>query len=188
MTEQTPIYTFLTANVPNDTFSQRLGVNDFNQIAGYHNQAGFTLTLPNNFTTENFPGSAMTQVVGINNFGITDGFYVDQGGTTHGFNDNDGTFTTADAPNTAFNQLLRINDLGQEAGYSSLDPAGQVNQLAYVRQANGTITYLDNATHTLNLPANVNSQATGITDRGEVVGFFLPTPPRRTVSSWITAS
>ena len=75
-TEQAPIYTFLDENFAGDTFTQLLGINDFNEIAGYHNQAvnqGFTLTLPNAFTTENFPNSASTQVVGIENQGETTG-------------------------------------------------------------------------------------------------------------------
>lgn len=168
---------FQTVNFPNDTFTQLLGVNDAGTIVGLHGATnqGFSLTLPNSFTAENPPGATATDVVDINNFGASDGFFVDANNVTHGFVDNKGTFATLDAPNTAFNQLLSVNDLGQEAGYSSLDPAGQVNQLAYVRQANGSYTFLDNADHTLNLPANVNSQATGINDEGQVVGFFMPT-------------
>ncbi len=38
-TEQAPIYTFLDVNFAGDTFTQLLGINDFNEIAGYHNQA-----------------------------------------------------------------------------------------------------------------------------------------------------
>ena len=88
-------------------------------------------------------------------------FFVDANGTTHGFIDTNGAFATVDAPKTAFNQLLGINDVGQEAGYSSLDPAGMVNQLAYVRQPDGSFTYL-------NLPTNVNSQATGHRQRRDL--------------------
>jgi probable HAF family extracellular repeat protein len=168
---------FQTVNFPNDTFTQLLGVNNADTIVGLHGTTnqGFSLTLPNTFTAENPPGATMTDVVGINNRGVSDGFFVDANNVTHGFVDDQGKFTTLDAPGTAFNQLLSINNGGQEAGYSSLDPAGQVNQLAYVRQANGTYTYLDNAAHTLNLPANANSQATGINNEGQVVGFFMPT-------------
>jgi hypothetical protein len=171
-TEQAPIYTFLDENFAGDTFTQLLGINDFNEIAGYHNQAvnqGFTLTLPNTFTTENFPNSVSTQVVGIENQGETTGFYVDHAGTTHGFINEDNRFETVDAPNTAFTQLLGINNQEQEAGYSSVDPAGLVNQRAFVHNENdGTFNYLT-------LPTNVNSQATSINDHHDVVGFFMPT-------------
>src|SRR5258708_8731011 len=103
--EQAPIYTFLDENFAGDTFTQLLGINDFNEIAGYHNQnvnQGFTLTLPNTFTTENFPNSVSTQVVGIENQGETTLFYLDHAGTTHGVSNEDNRFQTVDAPNTAF--------------------------------------------------------------------------------------
>ncbi len=170
-------YSFQTIDFTGDTFTELLGINNGGTIVGLHNaiNKGFSITNPGTFTAENPPGSVQTDVVGINNAGVSTGFFVDAGGTTHGFIDSNDTFSTLDATATAFNQLLSINDMGQEAGYSSLDPAGQVNQLAYVRQTNGTYTYLDNAAHTLNLPANVNSQATGINNADQVVGFFMPT-------------
>src|SRR5258706_16193938 len=84
--------------------------------------------------------------------------YVDHAGTTHGFINEDNRFETVDAPNTAFTQLLGINNQEQEAGYSSVDPAGLVNQRAFVNNENdGTFNYLT-------LPTNVNSQATSIND------------------------
>ena len=87
---------------PNGPFTQLLGINNSDVIAGYHNfhqNQGFTLVLPNAFTTENFPNSMMTQVIGINNSLTTDGFYVDNSGITHGFfRTSNGTFTTVDYP------------------------------------------------------------------------------------------
>ncbi len=62
-------YSFRTVIFPNDTFTQLLGINDFDVIAGYHGMAineGFVFTLPNHFTSENFPSSVQTQVTGIN--------------------------------------------------------------------------------------------------------------------------
>ena len=59
---------FRTVSFPGDTFTQLLGINDFEMIAGYHGATvnqGFVLTLPNNFTPENFPNSAQTQVIGV---------------------------------------------------------------------------------------------------------------------------
>ncbi|MDQ6663898.1 MAG: PEP-CTERM sorting domain-containing protein [Acidobacteriota bacterium] len=156
-------------------FTQLLGINNAGTIAGYfgsgaagHPNKGFQLTLPNTFTSENFPASAQTQVVGINNNGGTVGFYVDSNGITHGFLNLNGTFTNSDAPGSAFNQLLGVNNGGLAAGYSSTDPAGQVNQLAYVRQTNGAFGYLT-------LPSNVNSQATGINNANLVSGFYFTT-------------
>ncbi|WP_428485180.1 hypothetical protein [Rhodopila sp.] len=51
---------------------------------------------------------------------------------------------------------------------------GLTDQLGYFVN-NGTYNYLDNATHTALLPTNVNSQATGVNNAGQVVGFFMPT-------------
>ena len=164
-------YAFDTEDVAGDTVTQLLGINDFNQIVGYHGATinqGETFSFGGGFASENFPGSAQTQVVGINNFGATDGFYVDQAGVTHGFIDRHNSFTTVDAPNTAFNQLLGINDRHQEVGYSSVDPTGMTQQRAFVLEPNDHFKYL-------NLPTNVNSQATGVNDFGEVVGFLEPT-------------
>ncbi len=96
---------FRTISFPNDTFTQTLGINDSETIAGYHGAAsnvGFVFSFRNNFTLENFPNSAQTQVIGINNRGYTDGFYIDAAGTNHGFLDINGTFTTVDFPASSF--------------------------------------------------------------------------------------
>ncbi len=119
-------FTFQTIFFPGDTFTQLLGINDFDVIAGYHGanvNKGFVFTFPNTFTPENFPNSAQTQVIGINNRGFTDGFYIDMAGTTHGFLDINGTFTTVDFDGTTFNQLLGLNNFDQAAGYF-MDAAG----------------------------------------------------------------
>jgi Ca2+-binding RTX toxin-like protein len=170
-------YNFQTVDFPADTFTELLGINNAGKIVGLHGATnqGFSLTLPSTFTPLTPPGATATEVVGINNASVSTGFFVGSTGTTHGFIGANGTVSTLDAPGTNFNQLLGINDVGQEAGYSSLDPAGQVNQLAYVRGAGGAYTFLDNATHTLTLPSNVNSQATDISNAGQVTGFFMPT-------------
>jgi probable HAF family extracellular repeat protein len=169
-------YAFQSISSPKDpTFTQLLGINNDQTIAGYfgsgadaaHPNKGFTLTLPNVFVDENFPHSVQTQVVAINNRGETGGFYVDKAGTTHGFLQFGGRFLNIDAPNTAFNQILGFNDLGEVAGYSSTDPAGQTGQRAFVRNADGTFNYL-------NFPAGTgNSQATGINDSRTISGFYV---------------
>src|SRR5258707_2913648 len=115
-------FNFRTIIFPDDTFTQTLGINDFDTIAGYHGTAvnkGFVFSFPNNFTLENFPNSAQTQVIGINNKGNTDGFYIDAAGVTHGLIDIHDTFTTIDFPNatSALTQLLGLNDTKDAAGY-----------------------------------------------------------------------
>jgi len=162
-------YVFEDISFPGDTFTQLLGINDADVIAGYHGQAinqGFTLVLgaPNNFTSENFPGSVQTQVTGINNLGNTSGFYIDSMGTNHGFLNISGNFSTVDFSGTTFDQVLGLNNTGQAAGYFQA-PSG--NQTAFVFNPflppGGQFTLL-------NLPGS--GQATDINDKGQVTGFF----------------
>ena len=170
-----PSYTVQTVQFPTEpAFTQLLGINDAGTIAGFHGAAtahGFTLTLPNTFTSQNFPGSAMSMVTAINGVGSTAGIYQDFGGTTHGYTDIGGTFTTVDRPGTVFNQALGINSANTTVGYFALDAAaGQVGQSAY-SQSGGVFTNINAL-----LPAtNQNSQAVGINNAGNIVGFYLPT-------------
>jgi PEP-CTERM motif len=167
----------------NLTFTQALGINDASTIVGYGNMTifnGFQLVLPPvsaNFTRLNVPGTdGGTQVFGITaNGATTDGFSV-TGGVNNGFVHTGTTFTTVDQPGTAFNQLLGINASGTTAaGYSSTDPMGMINQKALT--VSGGPSFASPVFTDINakLPANVNSQATGVNDAGTVVGFYLPT-------------
>jgi PEP-CTERM motif-containing protein len=163
-----------TVQYPTDpTFTQLLGINNSGKIAGFHGAttaSGFTLTLPGAFTTENYPAAMQTMVTGINSAGSTVGIYVDAGGTTHGFTDIGGTFKTVDQGGTVFNQGLGINASNTTVGYSSaIDPAGMIGQTAY-SQSGGVFTNINAL-----LPSNQNSQAVGINNAGDVVGFYMPT-------------
>jgi hypothetical protein len=95
---------------------------------------------------------------------------MDAGGTTHGYTDIGGVFKTVDLPGTVFNQGLGINSANTTVGYFALDKAaGQMGQSAY-SQSSGVFTSINAL-----LPANQNSQAVGINNSGNIVGFFLPT-------------
>ena len=160
-------YVFENVAFPGDTFTQLLGINDADVIAGYHGQAineGFTLTLPNNFTSENFPSSAQTQVTGINNSSNTSGFYIDNGGTNHGFLNIGGNFSTVDFPGTTFDQVLGLNNTGQAAGYFQASSGFQTAFVFNPFLPPGGQFKL------LNLPGS--GQATGVNDAGQVTGFF----------------
>jgi hypothetical protein len=140
---------FRTISFPGDTFTQTLGINDFDTIAGYYGATvnkGFVFAFPNNFTSENFPGSAQTQVIGINNRGYTDGFYIDTAGTNHGFLDIKGNFTTVDFPGTTLNQLLGLNNLEQAAGYYA-DAAGIDHPYIFDNKGGGVFGDHDPSSH-----------------------------------------
>ena len=171
-------YRFQTVSFgdPNVSFTQLLGINNSNVIAGYHNfqqNQGFTLVLPNAFTSENFPNSAMTQVIGINNSLTTAGFYVDYSGLTHGFfRTSNGTFTKVDYPGaqlaTEFNQLLSQNDYYEAAGYYSNSINNTTPDIPYIYDEVGGVF------HVLTIPGAVGgAQATGINNSGVVCGFFI---------------
>src|SRR6266849_5545992 len=164
-------FSFRTVIFPGDTFTQLLGINDFEVIAGYHGanvNKGFVFTFPNNFTPENFPNSAQTQVIGINNRGFTDGFYIDTAGTTHGFLDINGTFTTVDFPPFTFNQLLGLNNFDQAAGYYMNPPTPTGIDTPYIFDNNGGVFLR------IRIPAATGgAQATGINDNQSISGFYI---------------
>jgi hypothetical protein len=175
-------YSFRTVIFPNDTFTQLLGINDFDVIAGYHGMAinqGFVFTLPNHFTSENFPSSVQTQVTGINNNFKknfkTVGFYIDSGGTNHGFlRKVDGTFLTVDFPGTSFNQLLGLNFRSQAVGYFADSPGFTVDHAYIYDQIGGVFLEIVNPLATSSQAAGTTStMALGLNDKGQVVGVYM---------------
>jgi uncharacterized membrane protein len=165
-------YSFKNVKYPHDTFTQLLGINDHNEIAGYHGATvnkGFTYDFSSRkFTNENFPGSAQTQVIAINNSEETGGFYVDQSGVVHGFLDDSGSFKTVDLPGTPFNQILGRNVVEQAVGYYSETADGTGRDHAYIYDENGGVFEV------LTIPGEVNgAQATSINHNGQVTGFFV---------------
>jgi len=173
-------YTFQDIIDPaNPTFTQALGINGAGAIVGYGNMTifnGFQLVFPpppGTFTRLNVPGATGgTQVFGITANGLTtDGFSVSPAGVNSGFVHTGSTFTPI--LQNAFTQLLGINPLGTTAaGYSSTDPAGMVGQTAITVSGGPSFTTPVFTNINALLPANMNSQATGVNNSGEVVGFW----------------
>jgi hypothetical protein len=169
--------TFTTIIDPvNPTFTQALGINNAGTVVGYGNATtfnGFELTLPSTFTRQNVPGAdGGTQVVGISGAGTTVGFSI-TGGVTSGFARTGNIFTPINQPGTVFNQLLGINQAGTvAAGYSSTDPAGATLQKALTVSGGPSFTSPVFTDINALLPANFNSQATGVNNAGTVVGFY----------------
>jgi hypothetical protein len=166
---------YVTIIDPGDTaFTEALGINNSGTIVGQSGNApasGFLLTPPSSFTPQNFPGSTSTQVGGIAGAGATVGSYVDGSGNNHGFYQAGGSFITVDAPGTSFNQLHGINQGGTTAaGYSSTDSTGATLQQAFTVSVPGPSFVFTNINSLL--PANTNSQATGVNNSGMVVGFY----------------
>jgi hypothetical protein len=182
-----PNYTFETVTYPHDTFTQLLGINDSDEIAGYHGantsasnpNKGFTLVLPDSFTSENFPKSVQTQVTAINDRAptpITVGFYIDSAGRTHGFEYNGATYLDVDYPGEPFNQLLGQNNSHQAVGYYSTNLAGTEPDHAYIYDecVNTSCPTGSGVFEVLTIPdSDGGAQATGINDLGNVCGFYI---------------
>jgi hypothetical protein len=174
-------YAFTTLGDQNDSsFNQLLGINNSGTIVGYygsgadasHPNKGYWVTpwySQGDFGDENYPGAAQTQVVGVNTHGATAGFYVDADGTNHGFVNFNDHYDQVDAPWTdskpSFNQLLGINDDGIAVGFWN-DADGNAHGYTYNVW---TKSYTP-----LKWPHGATGvTATGINDKGEVVGFFV---------------
>ena len=164
-------YSFQTVNYPDDTFTQLLGINNANVIAGYHGATvnqDFTYNVATKaFTNENFPKSVQTQVIAINNKGKTAGFYIDAKGITHGFFAKGGVFSAIDFPGQPFNQTLGANDFGETVGYYSTKADGSGPDHGYINDKPGSVFEL------FVIQGFVSTQAVGVNNLGNVCGFTV---------------
>ena len=176
-------WSFSKLNNSNDpTFNQLLGINNRGQIAGYfgsgeagHPNKGYVLSLgpSSSFTNENFPGGVQTQVIGINDTGVTVGFWSTQNtksqtNNNFGFYDWHGQFHSVKFPtrNNAkppVNQLLGVNNSGIAVGFFN---GAQGNSHAYAYSIPGGWF------HRIRIRGAVSSTASGISNRGDVAGFY----------------
>jgi hypothetical protein len=172
------------------------GINDKANIVGQFtsgaNTPGFILpsSTSNSFTTINQPTGITSDVInaqGINNNGLVVGFYLGNDGQVHGFTANapasPGTSITATAvtdptipanPNEpgatfVFSQILGIDDAGLAVGYFG---DSTTSQHGYFYNTNtGLYTFLDNPAAMFHNGVEI-TQITGITDSGEIAGFY----------------
>jgi probable HAF family extracellular repeat protein len=184
----------ITLDNPGDrNFNQLLGINDAGVIVGYFGDGavvpnnGYVLVPKNHYAVENFThlpsgdSASQTQAIGINNRRFPDvvGFYTDSAtNVTHGFLDANGVQSAIDdpaglAPNVTapVQNLLGINDSGKAAGFW-MDNNGHEH---------GFVVELDLRSHSARkfieiapaiFPGAVATQASDITDRDEVCGFW----------------
>lgn len=154
-----------------DTFTQFLGINNANIVAGYHGanvNKGFTYNPETKvFLNENFPGSAQTQVTAINNVGKSVGFYINSANETFAFEFVNGKYASVGFPSTPFNQFLGQNDVAQSAGYYSTKADGSGPDHPYIYDEAGQTW------EAILLPSSVQAQATGMNNSGNVCGFTV---------------
>lgn len=155
------VATTLASNINNagrivGTFQDSAGVSH-----GYVTQAG------GGFTVIDFPGSVATFGDGLNDHGDVVGSYTDSTGVTHGFLLQDGSFTTVDVPNSTFNFPIQINNKGDIVGFfRTADHQGH----GYLQTRDG-FTIIDQGPPLRG--AQVLTEATGINNKGTVVGAFF---------------
>ena len=186
--------TFTVLNNPGDpNFNQLLGINDGRVIVGYFGDGatvannGYVLVPKNHYAVENFLAvpkgdtASQTQAIGINNGVMPDivGFYTDNAtGFTHGFLDVNGVQSAVDDPaglaphvTTPTQNLLGINDVGQAAGFwvdNNGNEHGFVVQLNMQTPKDSKFTEIPPSM----FKGAVGTQASGITNNGEVCGFW----------------
>jgi probable HAF family extracellular repeat protein len=185
---------FSVLDNPGDpNFNQLLGINDGRIIVGYFGDGtivpnnGYVLVPQNHYSVENFINlpsgdfASQTQAIGINNREFPDivGFYTDNAtGFTHGFLDANGVQSPVDDPagsppnvTTPLQNLLGINDRGKAAGFWTDNNAhehGFVVELDFQSPGNSKFIEIPPST----FPGAVATQASGITNRDDVCGFW----------------
>jgi hypothetical protein len=122
--------TFTTVDFPGTTFNQLLGLNNFDQAAGYFADAAnidHPYIFDNNggvFLVITIPvATGGPQATGINDRGSISGFYIDSAGKNHGFLLAKGTFTTLDFPGATLTQAFGLNNEDDVVG-AYMDAAG----------------------------------------------------------------
>ncbi|HTT53738.1 MAG TPA: hypothetical protein VMH35_20270 [Streptosporangiaceae bacterium] len=177
-------WTFNTLNNSNDvTFNQLLGINNRGQVAGYfgsgakgHPNKGYVLNLApqgSTFQNENFPAGQQTQVIGINDTGVTVGFWSTQNKASmsdnnFGFYDMNGQFRNVVYPTRNISkppvtQLLGVNDRDIAVGFFN---GAKGNSHAFEYSIRGGWF------RRLHIPGAMSSTASGINNRGDIVGFL----------------
>ena len=173
------------------------GINDNGNIVGQFttpagNTPGFILpsSTSTTFTTINQPTGITPDVInaqGINNNGKVIGFYLGNDGQVHGFTANmpasPGTSITATAVTDptipanpgepgatfVFSQILGIDDAGLAVGYFGDSTTSQHG--FFFNTNTETYTFLDNPAAMFHNGVEI-TQITGITNSGEIAGFY----------------
>src|ERR1700677_64833 len=167
---------FKSIDFPGTSFNQLLGRNDRAQVAGYYSQTanGSGPFVPYIYDTNGgvfevitIPGSVSAQATDINFKQQVTGFFIDANGVNHGWWLKAGTLLQLDYPGGTFTQATGENNLGLVVG-TYLDSAGASHGFVY----NGnTATY----TSVDDPDGIVITLVNGVNDKGQLVGFTMPT-------------
>lgn len=161
-------------DVPGATSTTPRGINSAGTIVGYYSLSnanpyqGF-IYMRGTFITLNVPGARWTYPMGISDDGVVVGGYLDAQGREHGFRSFIG-FTTIDAPNSIATVATGINASGVISGYFADATVAKFHGFTY---AGGSFATIDAPGATGgNGTNNLGTFANGISDTGEVVGYY----------------
>jgi len=147
------------------------GINNAGGVVGSYEDAsglshGFTL-VGGTYTSIDYPGAIQTAASGINSSGEIVGEYGDDSGW-HGFLLSGGTYTSFDFSGGATETWANaINDSGNIVGFYCLteECVGDLSGAQGFLLSGGTFT-------TIAVPGEVYTQALGINNKGQIVGFY----------------
>lgn len=122
------------------------------------------------FTSFDVPGALHTFGFGGNNGGQIVGTYIDADGIAHGFLFSHGQFTTIDPPGSVKTEVVGINNAGEVVGdYTEVvvDTTGTTHEVEHgFLWSHGQFTTIDP-------PGAEATEAIGINEAGDVVGFSI---------------
>jgi probable HAF family extracellular repeat protein len=156
------------------------GINDSGQVVGSSsNSNSGVVDTGGLFTPVNYPGAAYSRLTGINDSGqvVGEGNFFQQCGagayqaeTYQGFVETGGVYTPTNYPGAAETYVSGINDRGQIVGagnfFSDACSQGSSSSSQSFVETGGVYT-------PINYPGAIQTFASGINDRGQVVGYFV---------------
>ena len=167
---------FKKIDFPGTPFNQLLGRNDLAQAAGYYSKTanGSGPFVPyvydingGVFQVIRIPGSVSAQATDINFLQQVTGFFIDSKGVNHGWWLNAGTLVQLDYPGAIFTQVTGENNHGLVVG-TYQDSANAFHGFVY----NGNTAQYTSVDD----PEGIGvTFVNGVNDKGQLVGFIMPT-------------
>ncbi|HUN33272.1 MAG TPA: CHRD domain-containing protein [Trebonia sp.] len=179
----TPNGSYTSENFPGSAQTQVTGLNDQGATVGFWSTMNNASQVNDNhgwwspdgrhFFTADYPTSApasppVDQLLGINNHDFAVGFYTDASGNNHGYyyDARDNKFGLITAPASLNSPSLTATAVNTRADIAGVytDAAGNTD---------GFIKFFSGGFTTLRFPGATSTQALGVNDSDEVVGFYM---------------